>query len=274
MIRPPPGPAEFAAQGVRYRYPASDDWAVDRVTLSVRAGGFLAVIGPNGSGKSTLARLLLGAIQPEAGAVAFRGRPVRSWSRRELARVVGVVPQSERHAFPLTVGEVVGMGRYPHLGAFGSAGPDDRRAVTAAMDRCDVLDLAGRSTDALSGGERQRVLIARALAQSPAALLLDEPTASLDVRHEMSIFELLRELAAEGVTIVLITHNLNLAARYADELLLLDRGRARAAGPPADVVREELLRQVYGWPVTVTTHPGPGLDAGAPQVLPLARPRP
>jgi iron complex transport system ATP-binding protein len=138
------------------------------------------------------------------------------------------------------------------------------------MGRCDVLAFAQRPISTLSGGERQRARVARALAQEPRVLALDEPTVALDIRHEMAIFELLRDLARAGVTVVLVTHNLNLAARYADRLLLLDRGRVAAEGPPAEVIRRELLEQVYHWPVRVTPHPGPGPDTGAPQVTPLA----
>lgn len=267
-----PAPA-FEALRLCYTYPTAPRPAISDVSLRVPAGRFQAILGPNGSGKSTLGRLLLGSLVPATGSVAVAGRPLDQWTRRALARQIGVVPQDERHAFPLTVHDLVEMGRYPHLGPFGAPASHDRDVVRTAMERCDVLPFADRAITTLSGGERQRVLIARALAQEPSALLLDEPSASLDIRHEMSIFELLRELVGEGVTVVLITHNLNLAARYADRLLLLHDGRARAEGRPAEVLREELLRTVYGWPVTVAPHPGPGPDAGAPQVLPLSEAR-
>jgi iron complex transport system ATP-binding protein len=142
--------------------------------------------------------------------------------------------------------------------------------VDAALARCDVLALADRPLGTLSGGERQRARVARALAQEPRALALDEPTAALDVRHEMEIFELLAGLRAGGATVVAVTHNLNLAARYADHLVLLDAGRVATAGTPRAVLTRETVEHVYGWPVRVVPHAGPGRDAGAPQVVPLA----
>ena len=262
-------PSIFEAQRLDFAYAGATRAALDTVDVAVEEGTFQAIIGPNGSGKSTLARLLLGTLTPGGGRALYRGRDAHLVPRRDIARAVGVVPQSETHAFPMTVAEVVGMGRYPHLGAWRSAGVEDRSAVRDAMERCDVADLEQRSTAALSGGERQRVLIARALAQRPGALVLDEPTASLDVSHEMAIFELLSELRAEGVTVLLVTHNLNLAARYADRLVLLDRGRVVAAGAPHDVMQPDVIRAVYRWPITVRPLGVDGVDRDVPQVIPL-----
>lgn len=261
--------AVFAGAGLGFTYRGATRAAVEAVDLAVPESAFHALIGPNGSGKSTLARLLIGTLAPDAGHASFRGRESSAIPRRAFAREVGVVPQGESHAFPVSVAEVVTMGRYPHLGPWRTPAAADRRAVSDAMERCDVLELAGRATRSLSGGERQRVLIARALAQQPQALVLDEPTASLDVRHEMAIFELLRELCAEGVTVLLVTHNLNLAARYADRLLLLDRGRTAAAGSAREVLDARVLRDVYRWPVAVRPLGLDGPDADAPQVTPL-----
>ena len=260
----------WTCRGVSFRYPESATLAVDSVTLDVPAGACTAVLGPNGSGKSTLLRLLLGTLAPAAGEVELDGRPVARWERPEIARAVGVVPQGEEAAFPMSVRELVAMGRYPHLGPWRREGDADRRAVENAMRRCDVLGLAHRPVSTLSGGERQRARVARALAQEPAALALDEPTAALDVSHEMAIFELLRELGRVGTTVLLVTHNLNLAARYADRLVLLDRGAVAAAGAPAEVLTRETVERVYGWPVRIGRHEGPGPDEGAPQVIPLA----
>lgn len=260
----------WSCEAVTFRYPGSERAAVDGVTVELPAGAITAVLGPNGSGKSTLLRLLLGALHPQAGTVRFGGRAVGEWSRREMAREVGVVPQEEESPFPMTVRELVAMGRYPYLGAFRREGEADRRAVAGAMRRADVDGLAGRMVGTLSGGERQRARIARALAQEPATLALDEPTAALDVAHEMAIFELLRELGGAGTTVLLVTHNLNLAARYADRLVVLDRGRVAAEGTPPEVLTAELVQRVYRWPARIVAHPGPGPDAGAPQVVPLA----
>jgi iron complex transport system ATP-binding protein len=260
----------WSCRGVSFRYPEGARPAIDAVSLEVPAGACTAVLGPNGSGKSTLLRLLLGTLVPSSGEVELDGRPVARWERPEIARAVGVVPQVEEAAFPMSVRELVAMGRYPHLGPWRREGDGDRRAVERAMARCDVLALAHRPVSTLSGGERQRARVARALAQEPAALALDEPTAALDVSHEMAIFELLRELGRAGTTVLLVTHNLNLAARYADRLVLLDRGAVAAAGTPAEVLTRETVERVYGWPVRIGRHEGPGPDEGAPQVVPLA----
>ncbi|NJD09525.1 MAG: ABC transporter ATP-binding protein [Gemmatimonadetes bacterium] len=264
----------FRAGALRVRYPGSAQPALGDVSMRVRRGELYAVSGPNGSGKSTLARALLGLLRPETGLALFEGRPAAAWDRRELARRVGVVPQSEELVFPLTVRALVCMGRYPHLGPWRAEGAADRDAVARALDACDVAQLGDRLVSRLSGGERQRARIARALAQEPDTLVLDEPTAALDIAHEMAIFELLAGLrAARGVTVLLVTHNINLAARYADRMLLLERGRALAEGSPAMVVTRTLIERSYHWPVNVFAHAGPGEDAGAPQLTPLARQR-
>jgi iron complex transport system ATP-binding protein len=262
--------ATWRLRDVTFRYPGAEKPAVDGVSLEVAAGSCTAVLGPNGSGKSTLLRLLLGVLTPERGEAWFGGKRLAEWTRGALAREIGVVPQGEELAFPIGVRELVAMGRYPYLGSWRREGPEDRRAVEEAMRRCDVLHLAGRPVSTLSGGEQQRARVARALAQEPSVLALDEPTASLDISHEMAIFELLRELGRSGVTVLLSTHNLNLAARYADRLVLIDEGRVAAEGAPTEVMRRPLLEAVYRWPVRTTTHPGPGPDTGAPQVTPLA----
>ena len=257
----------FSLRSVSVRYPHARRRAVDDVSLEVARGQFAAIIGPNGSGKSTLIRAMLGALPVEAGEVTFDGRAIGSYSRAELARRIGAVTQLEEMPFPVSVRELVATGRYPHLGAWRAEGQSDRDAVTGALGRCDVLSLADRSIAEVSGGERQRARIARALAQEPATLVLDEPTASLDIAHEMAVFELLSALAHEHRTVVVATHNLNLAARYADIMLLMREGIAAAAGTPAHVMRPEVLQPVYAWPVRLFDFDG------APQVAPLSRNR-
>ena len=262
--------AAFEVGDVRFSYRAAQRPAVDGATVSVRAGSLFGIIGPNGSGKSTLLRLLLGVLHPDSGHVRYEGRALAQWSRRALARRIGVVAQAEEMPFPITVRELVSMGRYPHLGPWRRSSRADDLAIEVAMERCAVSEFASRPVDRLSGGERQRARIARALAQEPVTLVLDEPTALLDIAHEMAIFELLAGLSrTDGTTIVLVTHHLNLAARYANELLLLDRGRVVAGGEPRDVLTRDIIERVYGWPVRVFPHPGPGRDVGAPQVAPL-----
>jgi iron complex transport system ATP-binding protein len=262
----------FKADNLTFRYPHVHASAVDDVSLSITPGRMFAIIGPNGSGKSTLLRALLGSITPTSGTVTYAGRTIADWQRAELARRGGAVTQIEEMPFPVSGRELVSMGRYPHLGPLRPEGEADRTAVAAAMQRCDVTDLAARAMDTLSGGERQRARIARALAQTPETLVLDEPTASLDIGHEMAVFELLRSLAhGEGRTVVVATHNLNLAARYADSLLLLHRGRAAASGDARSVMRQEVIESVYAWPVNIFEHHAPGFDRGTPQVAPVSR---
>ena len=184
-----------------------------------------------------------------------------------MAREVGFVPQGEETAFPLRVREVVAMGRYPHLGPWRAEGEVDRRVISEALVHVEAEALAARRFDTLSGGERQRVRIARALAQEGQALLLDEPSAGLDIRHEVELFVLCAGLAAAGRTVVIVTHNLGLAARLADRVILFDRGRVAIAGAPQDVLTSETLSRVYGWPVDVVRHPGPGEETGSPLVV-------
>jgi iron complex transport system ATP-binding protein len=260
--------ALFTAQGLHYRYAAHQRQALHNVTLEIEAGSFCAILGPNGSGKSTLLKLLLGILEPSSGRACYRGQAATAWDRRALAREVGVVPQLEELLFPFTVRELVAMGRYPHLGPWQREREQDRTAIEQAMQRCAVADLAARSMLQLSGGERQRVRVARALAQEPRTLVLDEPTAALDIAHEMALFELLAELCVqEGVTVVAATHNLNLAARFANRIVLLAEGSLAAQGAPADVLTAPALEAVYHWPVRVLAHAGPGPDQGVPQVV-------
>lgn len=255
----------FSAEEIEVRYGSRAAPALTDVSVRVPGGVLYAVLGPNGSGKSTLMRTLLGVLRPHRGTALVDGRPVEEWSRKGLARSVGVVTQREPRAFPMTVWELVEMGRYPHLGPLRRLSHRDRAIIREALDRCDVSELGDRSVDTLSGGELQRVRIARALAQEPRALALDEPTSSLDIRHEMTILRLLRDLADRGTTVMLITHNLNMAARFADRILLLDGGRTAAEGSVREVMRAEVLERVYRWPVAVGEDPA----TGAPLVTPL-----
>lgn len=262
---------------VAFRHAGAVAPALDGVSAEIPLGRCTAVIGPNGAGKSTLLSLVLGGARPARGTVRFLGRAIDAWPRAELARRVGVVPQEEATDFPLTVRALVAMGRYPHLGAWGRERPADRAAVDAALARCELAALADRPLARLSGGERQRARLARALAQiamanddaTERALVLDEPTRALDIAHEMAFFRLARELARGGITVLLVTHHLNLSARYADHLLLLHEGRLAAAGAPDDVLTSATVSRVYGWPVAVFPYQGPAVGRGSPQVVPL-----
>lgn len=256
--------ASFVVRGVSYRYPGAARDAVQDVSLGVSPGEFLAILGPNGSGKTTLVRLALGALTPSHGTAEIDGRPAHTWERQELARLVGVVPQREDNLFPQRVGETVLLGRYPHLSMWGRERAEDHDAVQRALAACDAAHLVDRWVWTLSGGEYQRVRIARALAQEPRLLVLDEPGMSLDLKHEMGLFELVRGLVdVQGLGVLMITHDLNLAARFADSLLLLSAGRVIAAGAPGDVLTQHVVETVFSWPVAMHT-----ID-GRPQIIPL-----
>jgi len=254
--------------GVSYRYPGASRDALTDVSLSVGPREFHAVLGPNGSGKTTLVRIALGGLTPLVGRADVIGRSASSWPRQDLARLVGVVPQREDNLFPQRVRETVLLGRYPHLTLWGGERAEDRAAVDRALAACDAQHLADRWLWTLSGGEYQRVRVARALAQEPKLLVLDEPGMSLDLKHEMGLFELVRGLVeTSGMGVLMITHDLNLAARFADSLLLLEGGRPVATGAPAEVLTQQTVEKVFSWPVAMQT-----ID-GRPQMIPLRQPK-
>jgi iron complex transport system ATP-binding protein len=230
---------------------------LDDVSLAVAPGELLGVIGPNGGGKTTLVRLLSGVRRPDRGTVRLDGTPLATLARRELARRLAVVPQDPTLEFPFTALEVVLMGRAAHHPAMTLPGAHDVAIARAALARLDVGDVEDRPLDRLSGGERQRVLLARALAQEPSVLLLDEPTTHLDLRHQTGIYAVVHALRRErGVAVVCVLHDLNLAALYCDRLLLLAEGRVVHAGPPAAVLVPDLLTAAYRTPVHVGRSPG------------------
>jgi iron complex transport system ATP-binding protein len=219
---------------------------LDTVTLGVAPSTLTAVVGPNGSGKSTLLRVMAGLWRPSAGAVLLDEIPLEKFRSRELARRISFVPQDTRIDFSFTVREVVGMGRYAHRRRFTRESREDQAAIEAALDRCDVAHLADYPANVLSGGERQRVLIARSLAATPGVIILDEPTASLDIEHALDVLRLCRELASEKRAVLLATHDLDAAAYHADAVEVLDRGHWVANGPPRDVLNPDSVRRVFG----------------------------
>jgi iron complex transport system ATP-binding protein len=229
------------------------------LSFALDPGDILGVIGPNGSGKTTLVRLLSKVFAPERGEIRVAGRPIARLSRRVLARQVAVVPQEPAWAFSFTVAELVLMGRHPHGEGRLFEGPHDHRRAREAMALTGVLGLAREPVDRLSGGERQRVLLARALAQEPQLLLLDEPTSHLDLGHQRELVGLLRRLHRDrGMAIIVVSHDLNLVAELADRLLLLARGRAVRVGAPAEVLDEATLEAAYDCPVRVEKGPVSG----------------
>jgi iron complex transport system ATP-binding protein len=252
-------------RSVRFAYREAP--VFDGLSLDLAEGEMAAVLGPNGTGKTTLIRLAAGSLRPQGGSVLIGGRDLASIPAAVRARDVAVVPQESRPAFDFTAREVVRMGRSPHLGLFGLESRRDIDVVDEAMRRTDVQDLSERPFLGLSGGERQRVIVARALAQEPRLLLLDEPTAFLDLRHRLLLYELLTRLNREiGLTLLIASHDLDLAARFASRIVLLRSGKIAADGPPAEVLTPEHLRHVYGVDADVRIEP----RTGRPVVVPLA----
>jgi ABC-type cobalamin/Fe3+-siderophores transport system ATPase subunit len=252
----------LSAAGLQFAY-ERDVRAVQGVDLELGEGELLVVLGPNGSGKSTLLRLLAGLLAPDAGEVRLDGGPLRALGPRERARRLAVVPQALAALPELRVEDFVLAGRYARIGRWLGAQRADRQAVRAALEAAEVAELRDRAMTELSGGQRQRVLVARALAQEAPRLLVDEPTAALDLHHQLRVFELLSRLAREGRAVLVVTHDANLASQFATRVLLLDGGVVRAAGPPAQVLRREVLEPVYGPHLHFGTLPD-----GKPFVLP------
>lgn len=235
--------ALLSAKGLVFGYEGQA--VLDGVALELEPGELVALVGPNGAGKTTLLHLLCGIHMPSAGEVRLGERLLGELHRREIARQVALVPQDIRSDFSFTVREVVAMGRTPHLGRFRPEGAEDVAAVERALEATETPHLGERPLTELSGGERQRVHIARALAQETEILLLDEPTASLDVEHQLQILGLLRERAVEGRAVMAAIHDLSLAARFCDRILVLSERRIAASGPPEAVVTAESLEKFF-----------------------------
>jgi len=259
------------ARAVVFRHDEAETALFDGLSLAIGAGEFVGLLGPNGAGKTTLLRLLAGLVHPRQGEIRLAGRPLAAYRPRERARLLACVPQENALLFEFSVLEVVLMGRAPHLGALSLEGQADLETARAALDEVGLDILADRPLSALSSGERQRALIARALAQRPRVLLLDEPTAFLDLKHRLQIYEILRRLSAQaGLTVVAVSHDLNLAARYGTRIVVLDRGRVAADGDPATLVNPDLLREVYETDAMVGRDPATGAVFVVPRT-PLQR---
>jgi len=241
-------------------------WSLREISFAVGAGEMVGVLGPNGSGKSTLLRAITRMLPERTGEILVQGVPVEAQSRRALARVLGVVPQSTDVTFSFTVEEIVRMGRTPHLPRLAGMSAHDREVVDASLLAAGLSCFRRRPINELSGGEWQRVLLARALAQEPKMLLLDEPSSHLDINHKVELMDLLARLReGRGLAVLLISHDANLTVEYVDRVLLLDDGRLLQDGPPAEVMRKETLEAVYRTRVEVTLSPW----SGAPQVWPI-----
>ncbi|MDH4186493.1 MAG: ABC transporter ATP-binding protein [Nitrospira sp.] len=263
----------YEVRSLRFRYQplsrGAENWVLDGLTFDVEAGEIFGIVGPNGSGKTSLLKLMAKVLGAQAGDMALFGRDLGAMPQVEVARTVAFVPQESPQVFSFTVMETVLMGRHPHhqgekwSAGFGWESAEDLRIAEEAMQYADLTHLAGRSVMDLSGGERQRCMIARALAQAPQVLLLDEPTAFLDLQHQLEICAIVRRLKEErGLTVVLVSHDLNLASQYCDRILMLKAGTLFRLGPPHDVIDVEGLRDVYGCTVLIDRHP----ESGVPRV--------
>lgn len=256
------------ADRVSFAYRSGAPLVVDGVSIALARGGLVGILGPNGSGKTTLLKILCGALAPSAGTIRLDNRPLGEWPRRALARRIALVPQETYAPFDFTVLDIVLMGRYPHLGTFALEGPADLAIARQALAATGTTTFEARSFGTLSGGEKQRVVIASALAQTPEVLLLDEPTASLDVGHQLEVQLLLSRLNLDhGVTMVLSTHDLNFAAALCRHLILLRNGRVVAQGPTEEVLTPDTVSALYGVEADVQLHP----RTGHLTVTPIAR---
>jgi len=243
---------------VSFRY--HQDWVLQDVSFQVRKGEFVGVIGPNGSGKTTLLKTLYRLLTPQRGDVLFDHLSLKKMSRGEIAKKIAVVAQETYPAFPFRVIEMVLMGRSPYLGHLMFESPKDLEIAKRAMEWTEILPISQRPIDELSGGERKRVYIARALAQEPEVILLDEPTTNLDIHHQVESLDLVLSLNREkGLTILMASHDLNLASEYSDRLILLQHGRIFHMGPPEEVMTQENIEKVYGCQVWVDRNPVSGM---------------
>ncbi|SDN70849.1 iron complex transport system ATP-binding protein [Actinomyces ruminicola] len=267
MAETAPGRSELRARGVSLSYHPEHP-VIDELTVRVEPGAVTMIVGPNACGKSTLLRALSRVLAPTAGQVLLDGEDIASLRPKSFARRVGMLAQSSIAPAGITVHELVARGRYPHQSLLHQWSEQDDEAVTQAMERTHVADLARRRVASLSGGQRQRVWIAMALAQRTDVLLLDEPTTYLDLAHQVDVLELCRELNAElGTTIVAVLHDLNQACRYADRIIAMRSGRIMANGAPREVITPVLVQEVFGLEV----HVAPDPLTGTPLVLPLPR---
>jgi iron complex transport system ATP-binding protein len=239
---------------VSFRY--TDQWVIENLSFHVDRGEFCGIIGPNGSGKTTLLKILYGLIYPQKGLVFIDGGELRRMKRSDIAKKIAVLPQDTQISFPFTALEVVLMGRSPYLGRLQFEGREDFEIAERAMRLTDTLHASRRPINELSGGERQRILIARALAQEPEIILLDEPTSNLDINHQVEFYDLISRLNREKrLTILTVSHDINLASEYCRKIILLKAGRIFKMGSPKEVVVEESIRQVYGRRVLVDENP-------------------
>ena len=248
----------ISAENINFSYAVKP--VMERVSFAIDEAQIVAIIGPNGSGKTTLLKIINGTLFPDAGQMLIDGKETSRWSRKDIAQKVAIVPQETTVVFPFYAEEIVLMGRFPHLSNYRFEDKKDYRIVHEAMEKTDTLAFATRRYDELSAGERQRVLIARAQAQEPKVLLLDESTVFLDLKHQAQFLALLRQLnKAQQLTVIFVTHDINLAAQHADRIILLYTGKIYAIGKPAEVITAANIKEVYDVDSLIDQNPQNGL---------------
>jgi iron complex transport system ATP-binding protein len=248
----------ISAEKINFSYAAKP--VMEKVSFVIDEAQIVAIIGPNGSGKTTLLKIINGTLFPDTGQMLIDGKDTSRWSRKDIAQKVAIVPQETAVIFPFYAEEIVLMGRFPHLSNYSFEDKKDYRIVHEAMEKTDTLAFAARRFDELSAGERQRVLIARALAQEPKVLLLDESTVFLDLKHQAQFLALLRQLnTAQQLTVIFVTHDINLAAQHADRIILLYSGKIYAIGKPAEVITAANIKEVYDVDSLIDKNPQSGL---------------
>jgi len=248
----------ISAENINFSYASKP--VMEKISFAIDEAQIVAFIGPNGSGKTTLLKIINGTLFPDAGQMLIDGKNTSRWSRKDIAQKVAIVPQETAVIFPFFAEEIVLMGRFPHLSNYRFEDKKDYRIVHEAMEKTDTLAFAARRFDELSAGERQRVLIARALAQEPKVLLLDESTVFLDLKHQAQFLALLRQLnTAQQLTVIFVTHDINLAAQHADRIILLYSGKIYAIGKPAEVITAMNIKEVYDVDSLIDQNPQNGL---------------
>lgn len=255
----------YSLRNVSFGY--TDDEVLREIDLDIYKGELIGIIGPNGAGKTTLLRILSGYLIPQRGQVIFTGRNIREYDTRNLARYIATLPQSLEIPFSYTVEEFITMGRYPHAIKDFHYGESDREFVCDVMRLMNIESLYGRKVDALSGGERQKVFLAQCLAQDPKVLLLDEPVSHLDIKYQMITLEILQSLHAEGLTIIMVLHDLNLASEFCSRIILLSRGHIHIDDTPPVTLTYENIEEVYNTLVLVRENP----LSGKPFIIPISK---
>lgn len=258
----------LSVESVAYAY-AGNGWRLRKASFGVHCGDVLGIIGPNGSGKSTLLKLAAGVLPSDTGVVRLLGKDIRRLKRREIARILGYLPQRVESQVDYTVQEIVAMGRFAHLRGGGFLCAHDLEVIARCLELTDIVSLRQRRLSRLSGGERQRVFLASVIAQEPQVLLLDEPTTALDIHHQMRVFEILVQLAQKDMGVVVVTHDLNLASVFCGQVLLLKQGVVEHYGNPEEILKKEILEDAYGEGLETVIHP----ITGRPVVVPAARGR-